>query len=270
MRSRMALKSPIVDSPAAMSCARASGASSTTDTNINFSAEFIIGKSAQLETTLGTGNLKLKTENSLIHNDRVKLVTGGAISGAGAYGNLTANDLVSQIIVSENARIFAAGTLELEATGVGQTNLQSYSETFGAATVAIGTATTIVTPIQQILFKAGSNTQAEGNIYVSAGSNKDLVLPNQSYSSRVDNFAGSAIPISDLKTVALYEADNRVHIQSGARLEGFANIDLNADGWGDVGVTGVAKATNWTSAVASALGGGNDLATFLEIGRAHV
>ena len=70
-------------------------------------------------------------------------------------------------------------------------------------------------------------------------------------------FAGSAIPISDLKTVALYEADNRVHIQAGARLEGFANIDLNADGWGDVGVTGVAKATNWTSAVASALGGGN-------------
>jgi len=94
-------------------------------------------------------------------------------------------------------------------------------------------------------------------MFISAGIDRNLAMPINRFESRVDNFAGGPIPISDLETVALYQAENTIHIKTGATIESYANIDLNADGWGDVGVKGVAKATNWTSAIGNALGGGS-------------
>jgi hypothetical protein len=195
--------------------------------------------------------------NSLEQSLKTKLVTGGALAGAGAYVDFDGKNVIGEIIVGTGAQVTARGGLEFEVDGFTKIYLQSYSETFGAATVALGYAKADVVPINRIKILANAKLISADDMYLSAGTDRDLNLPEHSLEMRVDNFAGSVIPISDLETRALYEAHNLIQIDSGASIDGYANIDLNADGFNIASVVGVAKATSWASALGNALGGGS-------------
>jgi hypothetical protein len=234
-----------------------SGASADVETVVDFDTIIAFGAASVITATNDTGSLKAVVFNALDQSLKAKLVTGGALSGAGAYVDFDGKNVLGEITVGEGAQVIARGGLEFEVDGRTNINLQSYSETFGAATVALGHAKGDVVPTNRILILANAKVLAADDMYLSAGTDRDLNLPEHALEMRVDNFAGSVIPISDLETRALYEAHNLVRIDSGAVVEGYSNIDLNADGFNIASVVGVAKATSWASALGSALGGGN-------------
>ena len=78
--------------------------------------------------------------NGLDITDETALFTAGAVSGAGAFVDLTTTQLLAQIDVGDNASLISAGDMELEALGENDIYLESYSETYGLGTVALGLA----------------------------------------------------------------------------------------------------------------------------------
>ena len=62
---------------------------------------------------------------------------------------------------------------------------------------------------------------AEGDFYGSTGTDKARRITDNSLVARVDNFAGSLIPIDDLETLALYLVENTIEVHSGALLESY-------------------------------------------------
>jgi hypothetical protein len=230
-----------------------SGAAAHSNITISLATVIDIDDHSTLTTTDENGALFARAFNDIRVTDKVALFTAGALSGAGAYVDLTTPQLLAQITVGEDATVHGAGEVEFEAQGENDIFLQSLSETYGAGTVAIGHAKIDVRPDNEIhIF---GTVLAEGNLYLSAGTDKDGRLPDNTLVARVDNFAGSVIPIDDLETRAIYLVDNLIHVHALALAESYQNIHLTADELGFATVDGVAKATNWVSAVGDAVDG---------------
>jgi len=191
----------------------------------------------------------------------VSLFTAGALSGAGAFVSLSTIQNLAQILIDTDATVTSKGDIEMEAQGATDVFLHSLSETYGFATVAVGDAIIEIKPENRIDVMGdgedagtdGAYLLAEGNLYLSTGTDKNLTIASHSLEARVDNFAGSAIPIDDLETRAIYLVDNIIEIHTGATIESYRNIDLNAEEIGLASVVGMAKGVNWASAAGDAI-----------------
>ncbi|WP_322892276.1 LEPR-XLL domain-containing protein, partial [Yoonia sp. 72] len=254
----------------------ASGASATSDTRAEMRTAVTFGNNADIDTTNPQGKLYAKAFNEIAYTDKVRLETAGALSGAGAFVTFNQREdgvsvpITADINVGNNARIEARGELEFEASGKFNVYLQSYSETYGAATVALGSAIIDIQPRNTITVKSGAQMLAHRDMFLSTGTDRNLKIEDNSLEARVDNFAGSAIPIDDLKTQAIYLVRNVILVEGAlagnarAVVESYLNIDLNADSIGLASVIGMAKGTNWVSAVrdgVNSLFGGADNST---------
>ncbi len=254
----------------------ASGASATSDTRAQMNTTITFDADTDIDTTDPQGDLAARAFNEIAYSDKIRLETAGALSGAGAYVTFNEREngvsvpITANIIVGERADIEAKGELDFEASGKFNVYIQSYSETYGAATVALGSAHIDIQPRNTIHIKAGADLLSHRDMFLSAGTDRDLTIEDSSLEARVDNFAGSAIPIDDLETQAIYIVRNLIKVDAPTStadptlIESFLNIDLNADELGLASVIGMAKGTNWTTAVTdgiNSLTGGTDNST---------
>ncbi|MEJ8562141.1 hypothetical protein QTO30_13520 [Yoonia sp. GPGPB17] len=248
----------------------ASGASAKSDTRAEMHTTITFGNDSDIDTTDPQGDLLAKAFNEIAYADKVRLETAGALSGAGAYVTFNEREsgvsvpIKADIIVGNRADIEARGELEFEASGKFDVYLQSYSETYGAATVALGSAIIDIQPENTIRIKSNAEVLSHRDMFMSTGTDRNLTIEDSNLEARVDNFAGSVIPIDDLRTQAIYLARNVIVVEANALVESFLNIDLNADELGLASVIGMAKGTNWASAVAdgiNSLTGGTDNST---------
>jgi len=237
----------------------ASGALSSSQIDIALTTQVVVDDHSQITTTDAYGSFTAKAFNALDIEDDVALFTAGALSGAGAYIDLHADTLLAEIVVGDDAVIDAAGQLILEANGLHDIDLHSKSETYGLGTVALGHAKIDLAPDN--LITIGGTVTAGRDAYLTTGTDMDRRIYDHSLKARVDNFAGSLIPIDDLETRAVVITDNTITVESGALLEGYANINLFSDELGIANLDVKAKGVNWASAVGdaidSALGGNN-------------
>ncbi|MDP2084687.1 MAG: hypothetical protein Q8K20_05785, partial [Gemmobacter sp.] len=237
----------------------ASGASSNSAITLDLLTLVDFDNGSAITVTDSAGKIFARAFNDIRVVDEVALFTAGAISGAGAYVTLNAPNLVARVDVGTGAQVRSAGTVEFEAKGTNDIFLQSYSETYGLGTVALGHAKANLRPDN--IISIGGTVLAERDVFLSAGTDKDLRIPVNSIKARVDNFAGSLIPISSLETEAIYQVDNTIRVLAGGLLESYANINLYAEQSGLANLDAVAKATNWisgvTNAIDSLLGGNN-------------
>lgn len=108
-----------------------SGASANADTTVIFATSVQFGTSSVITATSETGSLKAVVYNGLVQSLTAKLVTGGALSGAGAYVDFTGSNVLGEIVVGQGAQVTSRGELAFEIDGTTSITLQSYSETYG-------------------------------------------------------------------------------------------------------------------------------------------
>ena len=237
----------------------ASGATARSDIDIDLDTTVNVAAGADIDTA---GDMTLTTFNEITLIDEVALFTAGALSGAGAFTSLNANDIVGAVIIGANADLDIGGDFTVEIDDRYDITLNSMTETYGAGTVAIGTADIDLSPSNTFDLGVGANLLAVGDILISVGIDNERTLEDlNTLTTQVDNFAGSAIPIDDLRASIDSRTVNLVEISSGATLESYQNIDLVADKLGLTEVGGGTKGTNWVSAVGDAIDsafGGSD------------
>ncbi|MCP4887379.1 MAG: hypothetical protein GY904_12290, partial [Planctomycetaceae bacterium] len=240
----------------------ASGALASSDISVDFETIIEFGNSANVSVTDRNGEFIAVAFNDLKAADEVALFTAGALSGAGAFTELNTVNNLAEIRIGNGATVTSEGDIEFEAQGATDILLSSKSETYGVGTVALGHALIEVRPVNRIDVRGDATLRAGGDLFLSTGTDKDLTIAEHSLEARVDNFAGSLIPIDELRTRAVYLVQNIIEVGTGATVESYQDIDLNADAIGLASVIGEAKATNWASqvgdAIDSLLGGNNE------------
>ncbi|MEO1639795.1 MAG: hypothetical protein AAFU41_11175 [Pseudomonadota bacterium] len=237
----------------------ASGAAAFSNIDIDLNTVINLGAGVNFDTT---GDMDLNVFNEIRLVDEVALFTAGALSGAGAYTDLDASDIVGAITIGAGADIDVGGDFTAEIDDRYIVSLSSMTETYGAGTVAIGTADILIEPTNTFDLGDNANLLAVGDVIIAVGIDTDRTLDDlNQLTAQVDNFAGSAIPINDLEATAFITHNNLVDVSTGATLESYQNIDLIADKLGIAALDGGTKGTNWVSAVGDAIDsafGGSD------------
>ena len=240
------------------------GASVRSNFDIDLDTQILFDDDSDVTSTgTGTDDFVARSFNTVDIVDKAALFTAGVVSGAGTFLVVDATDIAASVTIGARANVVSAGQMALEANGRYNVYLQSNAETYGLGTLAIGRALIDVTPDNRI--DVYGSILAGGDLYVSAGTDKGQVLQDNNLMARVDTFAGSLVPLDDLKTRAVYLVDNVIHVHGGGVVESYANIALYAEDIGLATVDGEATATSWASAVRDAIDsalGGN----FKEIG----
>ena len=86
----------------------ASGASAESDTRIAFNTQVLIGNGADLEVQgqpANPGDFELRAFNDFDVYDKVTLTTAGALSGAGAYTDITTTADLARVKIGANANL---------------------------------------------------------------------------------------------------------------------------------------------------------------------
>ena len=158
-----------------------------------------------------------------------------------------------------DADLITVGDINISARGTADVEVQVNAETYGAATVAIGESLIDFHPINDVTVRNGATIRADGDVNISTGTSSDFVRDEYHLDSRMDTFAGSAIPIDDIDAKAFVLQENIITVESTALLESSGNIRLHAERLGLADASAQAKAVNWasaaTDAVNSAFGG---------------
>ncbi len=244
----------------------ASAAGAKTETTVDFRTKVLVGSNAVMNVVGGAGGtLTLAAQNALDAFDSTKLQTGGAISGAGASSSFTATHFDATVTVGGDARLSSTGAMTLSANGRANVKIQVEADTYGAATVAVASSTVAFDPINTVEVLAGGRLHAGGDLGLYAGTNKFLYDDRYVLEAYTDNFAGSAIPLSNLTAEANVNQHNNVLVAAQTNLESAGDANFYANRFGISTTIAQAKATNWTTAVAGAindaLGGGQQHVT---------
>ena len=235
------------------------GASASSDTVLTLNTLVDIGANSLIETVFESksaaltepGSVVIKALNSITFRDEVALFTGGALSGAGAFTTLSSTVLVAKINVGLDAQVRSKGEIIMETNAAGDVYLQSYSETNGLGSVALGDAVINLRPTSEI--NVYGTVRALKDIYLTAGTDRYQDLGSSTFKARVDNVAGSLIPISDLETQIRWIMTNNVVIHDQGHLQGANNISLFANDIAFGNLDAKAKGTNWMSAIGDAI-----------------
>ena len=235
------------------------GASASSATVLTLNTLVDIGANSLIETVFESksaaltepGSVVIKALNSITFRDEVALFTGGALSGAGAFTTLSSTVLVAKINVGLDAQVRSKGEIIMETNAAGDVYLQSYSETNGLGSVALGDAVINLRPTSEI--NVYGTVRALKDIYLTAGTDRYQDLGSSTFKARVDNVAGSLIPISDLETQIRWIMTNNVVIHDQGHLQGANNISLFANDIAFGNLDAKAKGTNWMSAIGDAI-----------------
>lgn len=226
------------------------------DTELTLRTLVEVGDSAQL--TVGnslTDSLTLLAKNIINATDQLTLRSGGV--AAGGINNSSIRTLVDEarVLILRDATIDSAGSINASARGEGVISIQANSETYGGATVGAGLSEIRITPRNFVNVGPNVTITALGDIDLSSGTDTQGNEDVYDIESRVDTFAGSAIPIDIMDATADLLQDNRVIIFPGAHVRSAGNIRLHAERFGDSQIKAQVKAVNWTTALTSAIDG---------------
>jgi hypothetical protein len=237
----------------------ASAAAADSEIRLDLATVIDIDNGSSLRLTDVNSGSFFRAMNDVRIVDEIALFSAGALGGASADVDLITQELLAKVSIGTGAQLVSDGAVAVEAYTRSDVRLQSLSETYGGATVALGHAKAELRPDH--IVEVRGTLRAGGDLTIATGTDKDRRIISNSIVARVDNFAGSLIPIDDLETRAIFQADNEIRIFSGGVVESWRDINLYADQFGLATVDGVAKATNWVQAVGDAidslLGGNN-------------
>ncbi|XZE55266.1 beta strand repeat-containing protein [Planctomycetaceae bacterium SH139] len=200
-------------------------------------------------------SLTMLAENTINATDQLTLRSGGI--AAGGDNNSSIRTLVNdaQVLISRNAIIDVAGSINASARGHGDVSIQANSETYGAATVGAGLSEIRITPKNVVNVGLGAMITAMGDIDFSSGTDTAGNEDQYDINSRVDTFASSVIPIDIMDATAELLQDNQINIFAGANVKSAGNIRLHAERFGDPQIKAQVKAVNWTTGLTSAIDG---------------
>ncbi|WP_236960757.1 beta strand repeat-containing protein [Methylobacterium durans] len=218
----------------------------------------------KLETTgyaNGYGGITLSALNVVDVSDKVVLKTGGALSGAGATSTLSGawnagrgtNGLDARVTIGDSAELLTLGTFLATANAKVRGAIVVNSETYGAATVAVGGTDINLKPNNAVTVGGGTLIRAYGDVNLVAGVQADTRDDSYDLSARTDTFAGSAIPIQSIASNIDLRQTNTVTVRSSALIETGGDANLYTNWTGVAGTDSKAKGTNWTTAVAGAV-----------------
>ncbi|MEN3272369.1 MAG: hypothetical protein V7636_1130, partial [Actinomycetota bacterium] len=248
----------------------ASAAGATSDITLALETRVTIKDNASLITTgepSGLVALRLAAKNIINGTDTLAFETGGALAGAGADATFQTSPAEAIVDIGD-ATLDTQGSLLASARTEGNVKVTVAADTYGAATVTVGTTTVDIRPKNEVHVRNGAALTALGDLSLTAGRSTEvdsnLAKDPWTIEARWDGFAGSAIPIDDVQSQAFLIITNNVTVDSGAILKTArqANLYAQRDALGNV--TSKAKAVSWVSAAAdgisSLLGGAGEAA----------
>ncbi|MBR9769849.1 MAG: LEPR-XLL domain-containing protein, partial [Gammaproteobacteria bacterium] len=227
------------------------GAGASSVARLDLNTRVVVGEDAYLHTS--DGDLRLAAKNQVVFKEKVNLTAGGLASGAGITVDILTTNLAASVEIKSNAELVSQGELLMSARGGGDLAATLLMDTYGAATVGVGSAKVVVTPDNRVTVRGGAKVSALGNIDIVAGGSAQGERDRYAVSAVLDSFAGSIIPIDDLNALAKMDQTNRIEVASGAEVIGARDILLFTERFGFSDMEARAKGVNWLSAVGSAI-----------------
>ena len=201
--------------------------------------------------------------------DAIAFTTGGAVSGAAAYGSIEANGVgqgadQAHVVVGSGANLVSSGLMTLSADGKGSADEEIATDTYGAGTATLGQPTVDIRPDNEVTVGTNSKLMAMGDLNLLAGTDANYNPDFYTLTSRFDGFAGSAIPISDVHAVDYLFEDDTITIDAGALAETArtANLLTPSSGPNTDVMVAQAKAESWVTDLQQALLGSGALLAY--------
>ena len=201
--------------------------------------------------------------------DAIAFTTGGAVSGAAAYGSIEANGVgqgadQAHVVVGSGANLVSSGLMTLSADGKGSADEEIATDTYGAGTATLGQPTVDIRPDNEVTVGTNSKLMAMGDLNLLAGTDANYNPDFYTLTSRFDGFAGSAIPISDVHAVDYLFEDDTITIDAGALAETArtANLLTPSPGPNTDVMVAQAKAESWVTDLQQALLGSGALLAY--------
>ncbi len=200
------------------------------------------------------GDLDLHALNHIDAYDRLVVRSGGVAAG----GDVTAliRTLVDQATVTVAGNLQSVAQIGISARGTGTIDVQSNSETYGAATVGSGTSTVDIRPVNSVLIRGTATLRADHDLNISSGTDTQFNRDAYRLSSLNDTFAGSLIPLNNVNAYGYLIQTNLIQVDAGGLVQSGGNMRLHAERQGFNPVETQAKATTWVTELAN---GVNDL-----------
>ncbi|TWT91153.1 dockerin type I domain-containing protein [Stieleria varia] len=224
------------------------------DTELTLRTTVEVGDGATMNIGRIAGDrMVLNAVSEITAKDEITLRSGGL--AAGGINDNTIRTILddSRVIFGDNIDIKVKGELAAWARGGGKIDIQANSETFGAATIGEGISTIDIRPTKSVIVRPGAKLEATRDIKLSAGTGTDFNEDEYDIKSRVDTFAGSAIPIDLMDATATFIQTNLIDVMAGSSVRSAGDILLHTDRFGDNNVLAQAKAVNWVSGITNGI-----------------
>jgi hypothetical protein len=225
------------------------GGGAYSDTLINFTTLVSIGDGASLEVwgkPSDPGAFRLRALNDIFARDKITFTSGGAVSGLGAYSTIKTTKDLARVQVGD-ADLRSVGAVDISARGTGDVVIKINAEAYGIGTVIVGESVAELSPVNEVDIGAGAFIHADGDLNISTGTSVDFARDQYTLETRMDTFAGSAIPIEDIDATSNLIQNNTIIIGAGALLKTARDARLHAERDGYANMMAKAKAVNWVS-----------------------
>ena len=211
---------------------------SQNNSKINLDKASIISYNRDKDNT-GTIDILAQTE-SVLH-DKVKLISGGAISIAKAESFIEDNSDTD--INIKDSMILTTGNLYLSSLSDSDSQTKVRANTYGVSSVAEGNTKTEVDVDDTINITGPSQIKAR-NVYLSTGIDRNNNVGEYTSKARADLFNNSALPFeTDPYAKGSIKQNHEINIEKDARIESVEDIKLvNNEGY--TFTSGLAKAQN--------------------------
>ena len=243
------------------------GAGASSDTELNLTTKVTIHDNAWLEvqgTSANAGAFTVRALNTVFFRETVAYKSGGLGSGVLVTSELDGDNITATVQLGttpetgdSHVTLKSAGNIELAANTHADAEMNVSVDNYGGVTVSVAQAMVDLRPVNSVIVGRGSTVKAQLDVNMLAGMN--AAFKHDEYRVRVfaDTFAGSPIPLGDVKTDAFIYQQNLITIHGDATkkalVEAGGNVRLYADKDPFADITAQGKAVNWASAAAGAL-----------------
>ena len=243
------------------------GAGASSDTELHLATNVTVHDDAWLEvqgTSTSAGAFTVRALNTIFFRETVAYQSAGLGSGVLVTSTLDGDDVnatvqlgTTPVTGDSQVTLKSAGNIELAANTHADAEMNVSVDNYGGVTVSIAQAVVDLSPINAIIVGRGTTIKALLDVNMLAGMN--AAFQHDDYRVRVfaDTFAGSPIPLGDVKTDAFIYQQNLITIHGDATkkatVEAGGNVRLYADKDPFADITAQGKAVNWASAAAGAL-----------------
>ncbi|MEN9315424.1 MAG: Cyclolysin, partial [Pseudomonadota bacterium] len=246
----------------------AAAAGVDSETRMTLETRTTIGDRTTLEVTAQTtfetlpdALIDLTALNVYAIDDTAKMVTGGALAGAGVDARIIADSVETSVTTGASSVLTSPGRIVMSANGQGDLEAKAYAETYGAATVAVTTTRVDVRPYNTVTVGTNARLTAQGNVDLSAGTDTQFNRDDYRVYAYSDMVAGSVIPISDTDAYGTMKQTNLVEVDTDARVRSGGQINLHSERFGFVDGKAQVKSVSWTSALGGTQNVGGDFDT---------